>query len=121
MGDAPSVTIASTIRCIALFARFDLSRDILESYALTSPNSLTRCLDAPQELWMVFEPVFKPIILRPEANQDTCGAPMPRDNDLLISSLPEIAGKVILDLRKSYLTRLVHPLARASPRLPASG
>ena len=45
-----------------------------------------------EEFRVVLQTIFEPIVLGREPDQDAGGAPMPRDDDLFMSRLPEILG-----------------------------
>jgi hypothetical protein len=50
----------------------------------TSAKSRSRLLDATQKLRVMLESILKPILVRPDSDQDASRAPMPRDEDLLL-------------------------------------
>lgn len=91
--------------------------DILQRYTPTGSERLTGLADAAKKLWMMLEPVLKPVILVPETDQNASGFPVASDYNLGVRGHPQIAGEIIFDLGESDLTlRLAHT-ARAMLRL----
>jgi hypothetical protein len=94
---------------------------VLETNTFAGPKRSARGLDSPQELRVVLESVLKPVVLRPEPDEHTCGTPVAGDDDLLASSQPQVPGEIILDFRQSDLAGSVWLPARATSLPRASG
>src|SRR5690348_5628411 len=57
-----------------------------------------RFLDAPQETWVVFEPVVEPVVLGFEADQHAGRLTVTRDDDLLFFGLAQKMREIVFDL-----------------------
>ena len=57
-------------------------------------------LDTTQESRIIIEPVFKPVLLHFEADQQSRRFAVARDNDLLVFCLPQKSGQIVLDFRQ---------------------
>jgi hypothetical protein len=83
-----------------------MSDHVLEPSAAALTKRASSFLDATQKLRMVLQSILEPIVLGCEPDQDACRSPMPGDDDLLFSRLPEILPR--------SLSSLAFPLRRAT-------
>ena len=94
--------------------------ELLEASALPRLQGGASTRHPRQELRMILQAVFEPIVFGLKSNQHARRSPMARDQDLLISRRPEVAREVILDLRQGDLPGRACLALRARPQLGLS-
>ena len=89
--------------------------DVLQADPTAGPQLPSCPLDATRESRIVLELIVEPILFRREPDQDSSWAPMSCHNDGSLAGPSEIAGQIVLHLRKRYPLQTFRP-SRSSHR-----
>src|SRR5438445_5926460 len=76
--------------------------DVLQAHTTAGPQLPSCPFDASRESRIVLELIVEPILFRRETDQDSSWAPVPCHHDGSLAGPSEIAGQVVLHLRKRY-------------------
>jgi hypothetical protein len=76
---------------------------------MASAHAGSRFLDLLQKSGVILELEVKPVILRREAGQDTCGLTVFCDDDLFFTGLDQILGEVVSKFRECHLFHVRSP------------
>jgi hypothetical protein len=94
-----------------------LRLDVFQANALATTKCRPSLRDLRQECRIALEPVFEPIILRLESNEDASRLAVARDDNLFLRRDPEVAREVVLNLSDRYPRRLLCLRPRATRTL----
>ena len=81
-----------------------LLRNVLEPNAPASGEVAASFAHTTQELRVVLKAVVKPVLVRVKADQYSGRSAVPRNDDFLVHSEPQVPRQVILDLRERDFT-----------------
>jgi hypothetical protein len=70
-----------------------VGRDLFQTKAAPFPEARPCLFDTAEEARIAFETIVKPVVFRLEADKDTGGFAMARDDDLPLFGLPQKTGK----------------------------
>ena len=93
------------------------SDDILEPRTTTLANGRPRLINTTQELGMMFEPIFEPILVGFESDEYSGGTTMPRNQDLSVRREPEVLRQIVFNPCQGHCPRRACLPARARPAL----
>ena len=71
--------------------------DVFEPRPAPRSETLPRLIDALQELRIVLEPIFEPIVFRSETDEYSSRLAMTRNDDFLTFRLAEVTRQVVFD------------------------
>jgi hypothetical protein len=97
-----------------------LGREILESDTTSSPETLARLCDAPQELRVMLQSIVEPVVLALEADKHASWFPMSRDEDFLGLRQAQESREIVLHLSQGCLAYWASRARRATARLRLS-
>jgi hypothetical protein len=78
---------------------------VIQRNTMTGANLSARLGHPMQKLRMMFEPIFEPVLVRAESDQDAGRPSVTSDQDFLVFGQAQVLGEVILDRCQSDLAR----------------
>src|SRR5579862_2074431 len=89
--------------------RMPRTSQIFQAHAAAAPHIFAFLLDPPQKAWIVFQPIFEPVVLRLEPDQYAGWLAMPGNDDVALCSFTQQMRQVVLDLGKWNLPHAGFP------------
>ena len=77
--------------------------DVLEPRPAPRAKTFARLIYAPQESWIVLEPILEPIVFRSKTDEYSSRLAMTSDNDFLTFRLAEVTRQVVFDFGERNL------------------